>query len=528
MLTESSLDALTTQLTGFRNTSEQQHAKLETLLKSYEDLLEDYRSLRSDYEEEREVREKYKKRARGQERNPFVLVLIDGDGYVFNDHLIKNGGEGGIAAAQGLSSAIKQCLLRLGSDADQCRIMVRVYSNLAGLSKILARHGMAGNEARSLAPFAASFTRSHDLFDFVDAGDKKEGADFKIREMFRLFAENSQCKHIFFAGCHDTGYLSLLTPYRGRLERVSLIKAASFSPEYLSLGLNVEEFPSIFRSTMLQYPGAAPAASPEKASTGQVASKYAPPTPGSTSQTVCRFYPKGSCRYGNACKNIHIASTHKLAEKPVTDYRTAEWRSSTPSTNPYRPPSARPETPAGLDDPLAHSTAPELPSQTPDKEGLIPLNSRGDRLDYFIPPASPGAWQAYTARAKTHKMCNKFHIEKNCQDINCPFDHKPVEPELIHVMKVILSNRPCPRRGGCRREMCPGGHICKRPGCQGPGDHCKFAASMHRVDTVPFEWVEPVGESDSGSDAGKDTTPNGFTSPTDGGALIDFDSYQKW
>lgn len=181
MLSESSLDALTTQLSGFRTTSEQQHTKLETLLKSYENLLEDYRSLRSDYEEEREVREKYKKRARGQERNPFILVLVDGDGYLFNDHLITNGSEGGIAAAQGLNNAIKKCLLRLGSDADQSRIMVRVYSNLAGLSKLLARHGMAGNEARSLAPFAASFTRSHDLFDFVDAGDKKEGADFKIR-----------------------------------------------------------------------------------------------------------------------------------------------------------------------------------------------------------------------------------------------------------------------------------------------------------------------------------------------------------
>ncbi|KAJ9635242.1 hypothetical protein H2199_008729 [Coniosporium tulheliwenetii] len=462
MLTESSLDALTAQLSGFRTISEQQRTKLETLLKSYENLLEDYRSLRSDYEEEREVREKYKKLARGQERNPFVLVLVDGDGYVFNDHLIKNGSEGGIAAAQGLSNAIKQCLLRLGSDADQCRIMVRIYSNLAGLSKLLARHGMAGNEARSLAPFAASFTRSHDLFDFVDAGDKKEGADFKIREMFRLFAENSQCKHIFFAGCHDTGYLSLLTPYRGKLERVSLIKAAGFNAGYLSLGLNVEEFTSIFRSTMLQYPSSAPAASPEKA-------------PAS-----------------------HMASN------------------------------ARPETPADLVDSLAHSTVPELPSQPPDKEGLIPLNSRGDRLDYFIPPATPGAWQAYTARAKTHKICNKFHIEKNCQNTNCPFDHKPVEPELIHVMKIILSNRPCPRRGGCRRETCPEGHICKRPGCQGPGDHCKFAASMHRVDTVPFEWVEPVGESDGSSDAGKETTPNGFTSPTDGGALIDFDSYQKW
>lgn len=59
--------------------------------------------------------------------------------------------------------------------------MVRIYSNVLGLSKSLARVGLVGNEARSLSHFTASFTRSEDLFDYVDAGDKKEGADHKIR-----------------------------------------------------------------------------------------------------------------------------------------------------------------------------------------------------------------------------------------------------------------------------------------------------------------------------------------------------------
>jgi hypothetical protein len=77
--------------------------------------------------------------------------------------------------------------------------MVRAYTNLAGLSKTLARAGLIGHESRSLSPFCSNFTRAQDLFDFVDAGDKKENADNKIREMFRLFVENNQCKHIFFA-----------------------------------------------------------------------------------------------------------------------------------------------------------------------------------------------------------------------------------------------------------------------------------------------------------------------------------------
>jgi hypothetical protein len=59
--------------------------------------------------------------------------------------------------------------------------MVRIYANLQGLSKASARSNLCGGEARALAPFTASFTRAQELFDFVDAGDKKEGADFKIR-----------------------------------------------------------------------------------------------------------------------------------------------------------------------------------------------------------------------------------------------------------------------------------------------------------------------------------------------------------
>lgn len=72
----------------------------------------------------------------------------------------------------------------MGIQADQCRIMVRVYANMLGLSKTLARAGLCGHEARSLAPFTSAFNRAQDLLDFVDAAEKKEGSDFKIRGAF--------------------------------------------------------------------------------------------------------------------------------------------------------------------------------------------------------------------------------------------------------------------------------------------------------------------------------------------------------
>lgn len=179
VITDSDIEVLQGELYDYRISEEESHDKLQDLLQKHDNLLDICRQLRSDLEEEKASREKYKKLAKAQDRNPFVLVLIDGDGYVFKDKLLTASANGGVEAAQLLHNQVQEHLRRLG--LDDCRIMVRIYCNLAGLSKTLARAYIIGNEARSLAPFTASFTRSWDLFDFVDAGDKKEGADFKIR-----------------------------------------------------------------------------------------------------------------------------------------------------------------------------------------------------------------------------------------------------------------------------------------------------------------------------------------------------------
>lgn len=60
----------------------------QTLTEKYEHIIEDYRRLKSDYEEVREAREKYKKLSKDQDKNPFVLMLVDGDGYNVGSSLI--------------------------------------------------------------------------------------------------------------------------------------------------------------------------------------------------------------------------------------------------------------------------------------------------------------------------------------------------------------------------------------------------------------------------------------------------------
>lgn len=70
--------------------------------------------------------------------------------------------------------------------------------------------------------------------------------------MFRLFVDNPQCKHIFFGGCHDEDYMSMLAPYRNETNRITLIKAAKTNPEFEGLGLSLKELPSVFMSTSIE------------------------------------------------------------------------------------------------------------------------------------------------------------------------------------------------------------------------------------------------------------------------------------
>lgn len=92
--------------------------------------------------------------------------------------------------------------------------------------------------------------------------------------MFRLFADNSQCRHIFFAGCHDSGYSNLLTPYRGRTDRITLLKAANFHSEYERLGLPVRELPALFMSTPIGGTGSPSNHTPSMSTTSRPICKH--------------------------------------------------------------------------------------------------------------------------------------------------------------------------------------------------------------------------------------------------------------
>ena len=512
MLSEKEMEQATAQLASFRTDNERHQSTLSEMLEKYSTLVEDYKRLKSDYEEERDSRERYKQMARGQERNPFVLVLVDGDGYIFDDDLISSGAEGGQRAAHLLRQTVKDSLRNRG--LEHCQIMVRIYANLSGLSKALSKVKLAGPEKRSLAPFVANFNRSNELFDFVDAGELKENADFKIRAMFRLFAENAQCKHIYFAGCHDVGYISELTPYVGNRDRITLVRSTNYHQEFSKLGLRAEGFQNIFRLTPLDTFAPMPAKT--------MPMRSADPTTAGAGENskICKFYQRGECTYGSKCRNLHMSRNAANGSSPghsaagsLSEGR--DWRqngSGMPSgaafsmsninknDNDFFMGGSRntSDVPAYT----VHDFSSMLPRQEDIPAGDIAVNSKQHRLDAYLPSAGTEEWSAFNARAAQHKLCNNYHLTGICQSGNeCQYDHNPISPAVMKCLQQVARGLPCSRRGGCRLTACIQGHICQAH-CKHRGGKtfCRIPFQAHTQDLNVAQYVPGIAQQTSAPD----------------------------
>ncbi|KAH8846340.1 hypothetical protein MCOR27_002193 [Pyricularia oryzae] len=492
----------------------QQDDTLSQILERYGALIEDYKRLKSDYEEERDARERYKQMAKGQDRNPFVLVLIDGDGYVFNDNLVdKSNPDAGRNAAHLLHDRVQESLRRKG--LEHCAVMVRVYANVAGLSKVLAKAGLVGQEGRSLSPFVANFNKSYGLFDFVDAGPLKENADFKLRAMLKLHAENAQCKHIYFAACHDVGYISELTSFVGKRDLFTLIKTPgiNFHDEYTKLGLGVEELHGVFRPTPLSFPvpstfaraASMPSSKTEASTLAQGASKIVKtPSPDNNKNgntinnnkpangqgtftksaeagagaAVCQHHLAGRCSFGQKCRNLHVSGSART---------NAAWRDGPGQ--------------AKSPDHAKQASSPDEFRNLPNKEdiplGHVAVNEMGFRLDPYLPPSSVQAAEVIKSRAS--RVCNIFHLTGDCpkgQD-ECEYDHSPLSEHLKKGVEYLSRTFFCHHGGSCRDPECIQGHICQLADCQKRGGRrpCKIRQSAHLEKLFPVQYVPGIARS---------------------------------
>ncbi|KAF4471814.1 hypothetical protein FALBO_1276 [Fusarium albosuccineum] len=492
MLPDETIDRAADQLAEYRKND-----VLTDILDQYADLIEKYKRLKSDYEEEREGRERYKQLARGQERNPFALVVVDGDGYVFDDQYVGTGEEGGSRAAKHLIDAVKTSLRRKGLES--CEVMVRVYANLVGLSKSLCKNGLCGAEKRSLSSFTAGFNRSYGLADFIDAGELKENADFKLKAILRMYADNAQCKHIYFAACHDVGYVSDLTPYRGNRDRFTLIRTPSlrFHREFDKLGMAVEELPGVFRQTPLTYTYSAQAQA-KNISASSSATKFGSITNHSTNRgsvsndgnTVCTFYTNGKCRYGSGCRYAHIdtktSSTHtSQSSTPSPPSISNGSRLDRNINSDWRRGSSSSITRPNIDN------IDSLPKKDEIEEGYVAVNAADERLDAYLPTPTPESVKRLKAISADKRLCNNKQLFDACENDNCEYDHFPISEDLKPALFCLSRSVPCSKRGGCRKATCPYGHVCQKPDCRHRGGkaYCRFPIKVCLADYTAITYV---------------------------------------
>lgn len=528
LLTDKEIDDAVNKLAAFRARSAE-----EDFLQRYADLLTSYKQLKSDYEEEKVNRERYKQLARNQERKPFVLVVVDGDGYVFRDEFLHEGSEGGSKAAQHLNNVVKKSLQ--GKGLEHCDVMIRIYANLSNLSRTLSKHGLATPDKRSLAPFVANFNRSYGLIDFVDAGELKENADFKIRSLLNLYADNLQCKHIYVAACHDVGYLSDLTRFRGDRNRVTLVRSSGllFHDQFCRLDLGIEELPGVFRTVPLDGP-----ISYTKSNSGADLIKNTSPIgPSATnmkyqatspweSQKICQFYQSGKCRFAGDCKNAHIdPRLSTRADSTKSSYLSQMGHHNgldvdLPGSS-GRGKSSLYDAPSGPMAQLRIDPILQLPKKSEIPDGCVPVNRELHRLDAWIPPPSSASSSRLRELSSVRKLCNKQQLTNSCPNENCEYEHNPIPEELLPTLEWLSRSLPCTKRGACRNPSCVLGHICQNTECQYRGGKikCKIPGRAHSMDLNVDRYLSEPGHTDS---LDMDNSPNspGTITPSNSGSLV--------
>ncbi|EKG22351.1 C-x8-C-x5-C-x3-H type zinc finger protein [Macrophomina phaseolina MS6] len=255
------LPALEQKLELFRRSDQERDAHLQEVIRQYGRIQIAYTEKCGDVENEAQARRYWQQQfgeasrvlaiTRQQaESTPLVLALIDGDGAIFTEGLLRAGAEGGSDAAHKLQSEIRNHILDVyGGAAGDWSVMVHIYANLEGLSRKLASVGIIKSPVE-LHNFTRAFNLHQPLFNFIDVGSGKERADHKIKETLRLLITNIQCKHIIFSGCHDNGYLPSLDPYKhdpSLANRISLLETTPVRPGFAALKFKTVRFGSVFR-----------------------------------------------------------------------------------------------------------------------------------------------------------------------------------------------------------------------------------------------------------------------------------------
>ena len=97
----------------------------------------------------------------------------------FQAELLRQGAVGGAKAAQQLFVELQENFWKFDGSKGW-KVMVRIFLKLEGLQQTCLNQHLLQDDS-TLRQFAAGFTQNQPLFDFIDACQGKERADYKLK-----------------------------------------------------------------------------------------------------------------------------------------------------------------------------------------------------------------------------------------------------------------------------------------------------------------------------------------------------------
>ncbi|KAI8625878.1 C-x8-C-x5-C-x3-H type zinc finger protein-like protein [Xylariaceae sp. FL1651] len=356
-------------------------------------------------------------------RNPYALVLIDGDNLIFRQNFIKQGAEGGRRAAYELRKAVAE------QYGNGIKIFAKIVANISGLSRVLKRDGSVDTEV-DLQDFVTGFNQEP-FCDFVDIGYDKEKSDSKVKETARFHIQNPNCKGLIMGISHDPSYAPFLDEIiRGDneiRERICVLEGCPTARAIASIGVNIIRFQDIFRSDKL-----------------------------TDRRTVS----------SHSVQSADSVST-STSGRPSISYATVTQKASPPPQITLPIPLAPKTTNAAL----RVVKQPPKPAWNPGPRGLdtpIPLN--------------PLALENIKKRKDNNKLCNNHFLRGPCsKGDECCFvhDYSPNKEEKNAIAFLARLN-PCTNGQDCDVDNCIYGHHCPSV-MNGICTHpfCKFRPEEH-------------------------------------------------
>jgi hypothetical protein len=395
-----------------------------------------------------------------------VAVLIDGDGAKFTSELLQARDTGGREAARRLNQAVCHYLKETDPELclDNASVVVNIWANLGGLAKTLLHDGSI-KTTEQMSEFAEGFSRNRAEFDFVNVGRGKENADNKLRRMFNFYYNNIQCRKIFFAGCHDTGYVHDLEEKRGTGEserRIVLLETTPAEPQFRQLGFPITHFDNVFRSKPLDNETKhSRALSFDGTSSNNMRMTAASPltwaASSSKSQTPWRSKAGGEDDEDNEKDLGRLFSTVQRSENGGISINYAS---------------------AGKD--KDHHNV-DISTAKSQKRRSILYNAAQQRLDSPNNRSwSATAQQSYNKKVekiKSKVFCNEFYLVGDCpRGGSCFFEHsEKLTSEELNIHRYRARTGPCVTGPSCQNFDCYSSHHCPAGRKCYKGPDCLFS-----------------------------------------------------